>query len=381
MLKTSKLGGKLPARQVATHDAARAGNLGRPRPQPSPRMKTRSAHPEDTLTPPPEAGKPRGSVPPPSRSTNSSTFAATDLNLTAVASGKLTWRTLLAWMRDDKLVSAEDIEQTARRFAGGNSAQHPLVRIASVGLLRSGDGKVLDAETLSEWLARRSKLPYQRIDPVEGRRRPRRRHHVDQLRRAAPRAAAHGRPHRSHDRHLRTARPRLGARDRVAHQEDGAPRHRQPDRDRPLHDRVLCAVAFGAQRDEDGRAIGARQLRAAGRAGQEQQAARRQRQRRDPGRRLAVAIRVRPARIRHPPRAAPREERHPLPHRWRDAHRLSIAARRDERNGGAGQAARPHGRHRAAPPARRPHQGPQPERRRSGKCACRPCRPRSARRW
>jgi general secretion pathway protein E len=90
-----------------------------------------------------------------------------DLSLNVVTSGKLTWRTVLAWLRDDKLVSLEDVERTARRFAGGNSVQHPLVRIGSVGLTRLGDGKVLDTETLTEWLAKRSKLPYMRIDPLK----------------------------------------------------------------------------------------------------------------------------------------------------------------------------------------------------------------------
>jgi general secretion pathway protein E len=92
---------------------------------------------------------------------------AIDLSLNVVTHGKLTWRTVLAWLRDDKIVSLEDVERTARRFAGGNSAQHPLVRIGSAGLTRLGDGKVLDTETLTEWLAKRSKLPYMRIDPLK----------------------------------------------------------------------------------------------------------------------------------------------------------------------------------------------------------------------
>ena len=82
-----------------------------------------------------------------------SSFAHTDLTLNVVTSGKLTWRTVLAWLRDDKILSADDVERTARRFAGGNSAQHPLVRLGSAGLTRVGDGKVLDTETLTEWLA------------------------------------------------------------------------------------------------------------------------------------------------------------------------------------------------------------------------------------
>ena len=91
---------------------------------------------------------------------------AIDLSLNVVSHGKLTWRTLLAWMREDKLVREDDIERTVRRFAGGNSAQHPLVRLGQAGLQRLGDGKVLDTETLTEWLANRCQLPYIRIDPL-----------------------------------------------------------------------------------------------------------------------------------------------------------------------------------------------------------------------
>jgi hypothetical protein len=86
-------------------------------------------------------------------------LGAIDLSLNVVSHGKLTWRTVLAWLREDKILTNEDVERTARRFAGGNSAQHPLVRIGSAGLQRVGDGKVLDTETLTEWLAKRAKLP------------------------------------------------------------------------------------------------------------------------------------------------------------------------------------------------------------------------------
>ena len=80
--------------------------------------------------------------------------------------GKLDARVLLQWLRDDGLVSAEDADQTARRFAGGHSAQHPLVRLASVNLARLGSAKTLDIEALTEWLAGRCGLPYLRIDPL-----------------------------------------------------------------------------------------------------------------------------------------------------------------------------------------------------------------------
>jgi len=80
--------------------------------------------------------------------------------------GKLEWRALIEWLREDGLISAEDADRTARRFAGGQSVQHPLVRIASVNLTRLGTTKTLDAEALTEWLAGRVGLPYLRIDPL-----------------------------------------------------------------------------------------------------------------------------------------------------------------------------------------------------------------------
>jgi general secretion pathway protein E len=84
-----------------------------------------------------------------------------------VASGRLTLPTILAWLAEDGWLSADDAERTGRRFAGGTSAQTPLVRIGNAGIARATDGKVLDVETLTEWLAKRTGLPYQRIDPLK----------------------------------------------------------------------------------------------------------------------------------------------------------------------------------------------------------------------
>ena len=80
--------------------------------------------------------------------------------------GKLDWRHLVQWLREDGVISAEDAEQTSRRFAGGQSAQHPLVRLASVNLQRKAGGQVLDVEALTEWLAGRCGMAYLRIDPL-----------------------------------------------------------------------------------------------------------------------------------------------------------------------------------------------------------------------
>jgi general secretion pathway protein E len=81
--------------------------------------------------------------------------------------GRLDTRTLLKWLRDDELITSDDANQTARRFAGAQSAQHPLVRLGSAGLLRHKDGKILDTDALTEWLAARSGIPYLRIDPLK----------------------------------------------------------------------------------------------------------------------------------------------------------------------------------------------------------------------
>jgi general secretion pathway protein E len=81
--------------------------------------------------------------------------------------GRLDWRTLLKWLCDDKVVNAEDAERTRKRFGAGDSAQHPLVRLAAAGLVRRGNGKPLDIEALTEWLAGRCGLAYVRIDPLK----------------------------------------------------------------------------------------------------------------------------------------------------------------------------------------------------------------------
>ncbi len=95
---------------------------------------------------------------------------APDLALDKPHTGPLDWRVLLRWMRKDGLVGDEVTRATEKRFHGTDSRQHPLVRIAGLGLVREkdpGKGSVLDVESLTEWLAGRLKLPYLRIDPLK----------------------------------------------------------------------------------------------------------------------------------------------------------------------------------------------------------------------
>ena len=81
--------------------------------------------------------------------------------------GPLDWRTLVEWLREDGVISADEAERTITRCASAHSAQHPLQRLAVVGMARKADGHVLDAESLTQWLAERSGLSYMRIDPLK----------------------------------------------------------------------------------------------------------------------------------------------------------------------------------------------------------------------
>ncbi|MDP2407358.1 MAG: ATPase, T2SS/T4P/T4SS family [Hydrogenophaga sp.] len=81
--------------------------------------------------------------------------------------GPLDWRTLVGWLREDGVISADEAARTVARCASAHSAQHPLQRLAVVGMAREADGHVLDIEQLTQWLAKRSGIDYFRIDPLK----------------------------------------------------------------------------------------------------------------------------------------------------------------------------------------------------------------------
>ncbi|MCG3190747.1 MAG: hypothetical protein LKCHEGNO_03569 [Burkholderiaceae bacterium] len=85
----------------------------------------------------------------------------------AAPRGKLEWRAMLGWLRDDGWIGADDVDAVVRRFGGADSSQHPLVRLGSAGLKRTGTQTPLDTEALAQWLAQRFNLQYLRIDPLK----------------------------------------------------------------------------------------------------------------------------------------------------------------------------------------------------------------------
>jgi general secretion pathway protein E len=85
----------------------------------------------------------------------------------AAHEGPLDWRRLVAWLGSDGVISAEEVQRVTARCAQAESVQHPLVRLASVSVRRASDGKPLDIELLTQWLAGRVGLGYLRIDPLK----------------------------------------------------------------------------------------------------------------------------------------------------------------------------------------------------------------------
>ena len=81
--------------------------------------------------------------------------------------GPLDWRDLVTWLGEDGVISSDEMRRTMKRCAQAESAQHPIVRLASVSMTRAADGKPLDADALTEWLAQRVGLPFLRIDPLK----------------------------------------------------------------------------------------------------------------------------------------------------------------------------------------------------------------------
>ncbi|RZI78622.1 MAG: type II/IV secretion system protein [Variovorax sp.] len=91
----------------------------------------------------------------------------TPANAAARQEGPLQLRHLIEWLAKDGVISAEEAKRTAARCGQAESKQAPIVRLANVAMTREKDGKPLDLEMLTQWLAARAGLGYFRIDPLK----------------------------------------------------------------------------------------------------------------------------------------------------------------------------------------------------------------------
>jgi general secretion pathway protein E len=81
--------------------------------------------------------------------------------------GPLVLSRLIEWLAIDGVISPVEAKRTLARCAQVESRQAPLVRLANVAMTRERDGKPLDLEMLTQWLAGRAGLAYLRIDPLK----------------------------------------------------------------------------------------------------------------------------------------------------------------------------------------------------------------------
>ncbi|MCY7306187.1 MAG: Flp pilus assembly complex ATPase component TadA [Rhodoferax sp.] len=81
--------------------------------------------------------------------------------------GPVDWRSLVGWLRTDGVITDEEAQRTIARCSQAESAQHPLIRLSSVSMRRASDGRSLDVEALTQWLAGHTGLDYLRIDPLK----------------------------------------------------------------------------------------------------------------------------------------------------------------------------------------------------------------------
>ncbi len=80
--------------------------------------------------------------------------------------GLVDWRRLSDWLLEDGIIHNKEHQRTVARCAQAESTQHPLVRLAALGISRARDGKTMDVEELTQYLAERAGLQYLRIDPL-----------------------------------------------------------------------------------------------------------------------------------------------------------------------------------------------------------------------
>ncbi len=74
---------------------------------------------------------------------------------------------IVNWLQTDGWITPAVAQSTLSRCSHASSSQHPIVRLASVVVPRAQDGKALDVEMLTEFVAKHAGLPYYKIDPLK----------------------------------------------------------------------------------------------------------------------------------------------------------------------------------------------------------------------
>lgn len=97
----------------------------------------------------------------------STASVAEPMRFTARHAGPLDWRRVVEWLQADGVIAPDEAQRTIARCSQAESSQHPLVRLANVAMARAENGRPLDLESLTEYLAKRSGLAYLRIDPLK----------------------------------------------------------------------------------------------------------------------------------------------------------------------------------------------------------------------
>lgn len=81
--------------------------------------------------------------------------------------GPVHWHQLLEWMREDGVITDSEAERVNARCSQAESAQPSLVRLAAVGVESAADGRPMEVEQITQYLAKRAGLEYLRIDPLK----------------------------------------------------------------------------------------------------------------------------------------------------------------------------------------------------------------------
>jgi hypothetical protein len=247
-------------------------------------------------------------------------------------------QTLFSWLLADGIVDKSTVKPHFTQAQGvlrtADGAMHPLVAIAQCKIISAlAPHRMLTLDALTEWCAGKVGLPFLRIDPLK----------IDFTKVADAMSATYAArfnilPVEAAPGVLvvATADPfRTEWRDEIARIT-----RRRVDLvfANPLEIGQYLAVLHAGQVDPRRQQVerpgpgAAQQLRAAGRTGQVEQTARRQRPAHRQHRRLAVGLCVRTARLGYPPGTETRRRQHPLPHRRRAAPGLPGAGRRDDRD-------------------------------------------------